>query len=481
MRRSVTASLVVLSLVPLAGGCTSVAGRGKPAPEVAAASAGLALAEVAWRASGITPVSPAVGGGGRILVYGAKGAELTLYALDSRDGRVVWSRAASTSAITPGIPWKVVTIGRTAVYLRPAPEWRASLVAVDAAAGRQLWATPPLIFDQEPEGCLAGDRNSVCALQREAFDQPPRVAAYRVRDGRTVPPPQLPTGRWLGDRIADLGVRDPEMLAGYDTHGRQLWSQPVQEAFGARSSSDGGWTFERYDEAGLIVGVVGSRPPSEPRFPLTLPTDLGNSAGLRAATGAPAWRAPHTNVFCNERLILPSSGKPTASKVPVRCRYGGSLVYARAGSPPVVRGGHAIVEGFDLRTGRSTWRWDAGAGAPLLGPGRWPVRTGQTEVVLPDRAGRPFVVDLRTGRSRPASAATVGWCPETGSFRLREPLHGPGGAKITQRSAGTLYRPCTAAGAKAAAPTTVPADLVAHVGAVAVVAQPTGVVAYRVR
>lgn len=493
-----------LLVAALVAGCTSgkptpaALGSSQPAPSRSAATgaparpaqparptpdllSGLSLHGVAWRTSRITPVSPAVAAGGRVLVFGAAGAALTLYALDPGNGRVVWSRPASTSVVTPGIPWQVTVVGDTVLYLRAAgPALHASLVALDAATGRERWSTAALVFEQEPDACYRGDTATVCALQSVSTREPNRLIGYRLADGSRLAAPQLPDGgRWLTDRVADLGVRTPERLAGYDKQGRQQWSRPLREAFGAGYTTDSGWFFDRNDQAGIIIGAVGKQEPYPPRYPVTIPADNASSAALRAGTGTPVWRAPHSAVYCNDELAVPSGDDPNGPYLPVRCRYRGTLTYANANSAtPVIRGGHATVEGFDLRTGRRSWTWDAGSATVLLDNQHAPLRISQTAVLLPDRTGRPFVVDLRSGAAAPAPPTTVGWCPQNNRFRLREPLHLDGGNTITERSAGTVYHPCTQTGRAAATPTVVPADIAAHVGGIAAIAGPGGVIAY---
>lgn len=178
-------------------------------------------------------------------------------------------------------------------------------------------------------------------------------------------------------------------------------------------------------------------------------------------------------------------------RAPLITVVGDTVPYLRAAGPalhaslvnsatPVIRGGHATVEGFDLRTGRRTWTWNAGSATVLLDNQHAPLRISQTTVLLPDRTGHPFAVDLRTGAAAPAPPTTVGWCPQNNRFRLREPLQLDGNT-ITERAAGTVYHSCTQTQPAAATPTVAPADIAAHVGDIAAIAGPGAVTAYHLR
>jgi outer membrane protein assembly factor BamB len=469
------------SALPISSGASepsSTAASKAPATPPAAPADGVRLSAEAWHTTGITPVSAATAAGGRILVYGATGADLRLFALDARTGRVAWVRPAATSAVTPGIPWELKPIGDTVFYLRAAGAGlRATLVAADAATGRDRWVGAPAVFDQQPDACVEGETGAVCTLEHDGDGADSVLRGYRVRDGARASAPRLPAGaRWIGPRLAELGGREPERLAGYDARGRQQWTRPLAQTFGTGTSTDFGWDFVRYGDLDAIAGGVGLIQPEPGGYPRSIPLDASVTGAVRASTGAKLWQVPHTAAYCNGTLDVPGTGDPDGPAVPVRCRYAGSLSFAGPDAPPVPHGAHATVEGFDVRTGRTTWTWDAGAGGGLVDYQHPPVRTGQTSVLLPDRAGRRYVVDLRTGATRPA-AGTVGWCAVSGEFRLREPIV-LDTEPITSRTAGTVYRACTPAG-KDAVPTAAPADLVAAAGGVAAIAGPRGVVAYR--
>jgi outer membrane protein assembly factor BamB len=404
-------------------------------------------------------------------------------------GKVAWVRPASTSAVTPGIPWELNPIGDTVFYLRAAgSDLRARLVAADAATGRDRWVSQPAIFDQQPEACIEGQPATVCALQRAGDNVDSALRAYRVRDGAPATGPQLPEGaRWIGARLAELGGRDPERLAAYDARGRQQWTRPLAQTFGTGTSTDYGWDFNRYDRLDAIVGVVGVIQPDQTGYPRSIRLDSSVSGAVRASTGARLWQAPHTAAYCDATLEVPQTGAPDSPMPPVRCRYTGSLSFAGPDAPPVPHGAHATVEGFDVRTGRTTWSWDAGTGGGLVDYQHPPVRTGQTGILLPNRSGRRYVLDLRTGAARPVAADAVGWCAVSGEFALREPIvldtdpinsHTAGTDPINSHTAGTVHRACNGAG-RAAVPHTAPADLAAMASGVAAIAGPQDVVAYR--
>ena len=455
-----TAPLVLAAVVAL-NACSGGGGhRSKVAPLPASTTTttmprGMPLGASAWATSNLHLISAAGAAGGRFLAYGATAAALTLYGIDAATGQVAWSQPASPSNTTQGVPLVVATFGDAVAYFRPdaSEALAARLVLADAATGKDRWASAAGLFGGAPRDC--GDHVSVCAPVATATGAVLRAYALDKGTARSV---ALQDGaRDLGSQLYDFGGRTPEKFGVVSGSG-VVWSQPVTGVFGPGSSTDNGWDFQYYRAQAVYTGTVGH---TAPAGTLTEDVTTMGTAGIDAATGRRRWFVPNSSVGCNGVLdIYPTHD--TDGSLPVRCRYAGKATTDVAGTTTTLSG-PTTVTGFDVETGAATWNWHTNADPRLFSSDKPIVQVDDFSVVLPDPAGHPFVVDLRTGASVAASAATVGWCATLPTYTFGPASQGP---DSNQYQGGPSIAPCRADGSAAASAPLVPDTYVATVGGI---------------
>jgi len=114
-----------------------------------------------------------------------------------------------------------------------------------------------------------------------------------------------------------------------------------------------------------------------------------------------------------------------------------------------------VLEGFDLATGHTRWSFDAGADADLATEAKLPPRTADTVIVLPGPDGKPTAVDLSTGISHAAAAATTAWCQSEVDYTVTSSQTGGGTGSSTYIGQDALF-PCDLATHQIATPRRIP-------------------------
>ena len=409
----------VALLVAAVVGALTVSDEGTPPPAVRSASTqpttALPLVRPAWTNNAIHPVTSVLAVGGRLVVYGSEGNSLTLYGLDPATGQVAWQRAASTSATTPGIGLRVLSVADAVVYLRPDPvdALGARLVAADPATGADRAVGAPAVFYTPPMDC--GDNAHVCANVEGVG-----LSAFSAKDGS-----QRPLGlateraRAVGDEgLYDLGGRTPELLAVVAADGTVRWSVPLESIFGPGHSTDSGWEFDRYTAEDLYVGSVGPRRASSAtNQPNTTDMTQLGTAGIAASTGNRQWFIPNSYIYCQGTVFVAPAGDEHS--LPVLCRYAGTETYDPARRTSTLSG-PTTVFGFDPRNGSLTWQWNANADASLVNPERphAPERPSSS-ICAPARHDRPR--RRQPGGARRGSASGSA----RRSTERRQPTNGP--------------------------------------------------------
>jgi hypothetical protein len=253
------------------------------------------------------------------------------------------------------------------------------------------------------------------------------------------------------------------------------WSVPLESIFGPGHSTSTGWDFGRYAADDLYIGYVGPRLTTT-RTDQPIVTDLTQlgTAGISASTGRRVWFIPNSIVHCSGTIDIVESAD--AEPLPVLCRYAGTETFDPARGTSSLSGPTTLF-GFDPPTGNLTWQWSTNGDASLVNSEKPHVQVDDHSVVLPDRSGAPFVVDLRSGASRPASPTTTGWCAARVRFRFGAPFYGT--PPTNERAGGVLSTPCRNDGSPAPLPGQIPHAFAATAGDVVAFASPSGVVAFR--
>jgi hypothetical protein len=415
----------------------------RPAPGAPASNdRGIPVGAPAWRNTSIHPASRVVAVGGRFVVYGSADGELTLYGLDPSDGHVLWHHPATPSHTTAGIPLQVLVIGTTVAYLRPdastgAPG-TARLVAANPTTGVDRWTTAPFAFVSAPNDC--GDHHSICAGLEGVG-----VVAFTLGFGQPSPIELPATARALGPAIYDIGARAPETIAVVEER-KLAWSKTIDEVFGPGHSTDGGWDFELYPTEGLYVASVGPAPPAaSPTGTRSVDLPSVGTAGLDARTGRRRWFIPHGYLACSSTVYVARRGLRDEAPIPVLCRYGGPASFGDNG---MTLSSPTTVAGFDVATGKLTWEWDADDSAALVDAAAPHVQLDDQTVVVPDRAGKRFALDLLSGHGTAVGPSTLGWCLTFAlyTFGPADPALGP---NSNTYAGGNITAPCRADGSAA--------------------------------
>jgi len=247
---------------------------------------------------------------------------------------------------------------------------------------------------------------------------------------------KLPRG--MGAELYDTGERRPDYVARIVGNGHQVWKRPLAAMFGADVSSDTGWDWRTL--SGITVGSMGLR---RARDSKTYDLARWVQAGLDTATGRTLWRVPGRQLQCGgtgEDVLV------DGDELSYRCAYIGSvkLLPVRGVDSSKVS---AVVEGFDPRTGRTTWRVDVGMAPALAFGDPGPVGLGGSVVAIPRPGRPPLQLDLRTGAHQELTRERPGWCAVQNPYPLSTSA-----AADAARQGETLQVPCLSDGSPVAVP-----------------------------
>jgi hypothetical protein len=463
MRRVGVGVLVMV----LAAGCSS-GGGGSPEPAPALRQA--------WALDAFTPVGQPVAAGDVVIAYGTVDRDLLLFGVSAHDGAIRWRQAASPSRTTGGIPLAPSVRRGQVAYLRPDPRasLAARLVIASADTGADLLVSDPMQFLSQPRTCE--DDTDVCTtvlLDGRAVPRRFSVQAGGAVADRNAPPAE---SRYVGTGLLDLGQRQPELLAGFD-NGTVRWRVPIEAHFSPGHTTDRGWHIILYREAGLHVGTVGTEAAGDAD---TGGFDLSKAetAAIRAADGAPAWRADQTSYLCDSRIDLHRAVSGGTEPWPVRCRFRGVFVRDQASPSGRYEGLDVTVEGFSVGTGATTWSVPLGAAEVFMQGKRETIALNGTEVLVHAATG-PLILDLSNGATRPAPPGEAFWCGENVFFQYREARVWADGSTTRSWRGGVHLYPCDDGGSPAATtPRSLPPSMGAKVGERVVLAMRERLVAY---
>jgi hypothetical protein len=167
------------------------------------------------------------------------------------------------------------------------------------------------------------------------------------------------------------------------------------------------------------------------------------TAGLDLETGEVLWRHEGADIRC---LDL------SRWELPVRCSFTGERSYQEDRDPRLVSA-RGWIEGYDPRTGETTWRQELGARAVhtlTLDITRMDaqvdrVRDADDLAVVPTADG-PRLLSLVDGSSRPLEAGEPVLCTTTVPYRHRFDTDGEGVVGFGDTRARTFVEPCAATG-----------------------------------
>ena len=438
------------------------------------ALAGTAASGHAWRRADLTPVTQPVAVAGKFVFYDGSSGRLRVVALDARTGATAWSLPASISDVTPGVAPSLNVSGSRVIALLSllAKTGVAVIAAVDARTGTVIWTSAPGLFSATPSPC-PGEPKVVCATGTLLGGQSTGGLRFDLATGRSLAPVAVDGQgvRDVGEGLLDPGLRKPDYLVA--VRGSAIsWKVPLARIFGAGSSTDTGWNFDRFEQKGLFVGSVGYTPLKRTRTYAIVDLSREMTAGFRITDGSVVWRNRGAILACGP---LPCPGQPLdansnqtdASKsrpaIGLRLRMTGTLkatVTAKVSASPNAT---VALGGFDLATGRTIWHFNAGRSIGLIAQTLHSAQTGRERIVLRDRTGRYMDLDLRTGARHRVAPTARGWCRGAMIDRQTVPYATAGQRITTYIGQGSLF-PCAANGTRLPIPARASA-LVADIGA----------------
>ncbi|EIV94728.1 hypothetical protein [Frankia sp. QA3] len=333
------------------------------------------------------PSAPEICGDGDICVPAGNGSGPVI--LDGRTGAPRNSEAEPANAAGPG------QIRRPLHHPDPATPTTPSILTAPS---------PVRAAAEAPSSVRASSVRASTVRASTVRASTVRASTVRASIVEVDTAPSPGYSRSIGARLYDNG-RD---LIAYTETGAERWRRPYATLFrGLDVSPDYGWKVGLSND--LYVVSLGYVPPPEQRAaqlsgaPLTRDAArLWATAAFDAQTGETLWVSPAATTYCG--------GLSTDIRNPIRCTYAGTVRYSSQDSS--AEGVQVTVEGFGAESGRTTWRWVAGAvpglvfgtaaGSPdilRVDDTRYAVRTPQRTVLL-DIANGPL------DESPPAS----GWC-----------------------------------------------------------------------
>ncbi len=405
-----------LSLLVLATACACASNPGRSTLPPAAATAATAATlpafvslEIAWVNRELDPIDqPVAVGQVAVGIVATPDRELLLVGLDPATGQTRWRQPITPSVVTPGVRVEFVPVGEDKIaYFRPtsAGDGYAELVLADAATGADLAKTPEARFTSPPYLCAS--EKDVCATSRTAGAG--RDVAHRLETatGRYVAEgDHLPSGarEIANGGLFDLGDR-PGNTLGLLRDGLIRWRTPISAAFPPGFTTDHGWSWLFFSEQHVFAGSVGGPFVTDGTKRILDLVHGSATAGLSETDGSVLWRNDGS-----ARCRVPTRNYP------VRCRRRGTVILEADGKP-AFRNLDVTIEGFDVRTGKTTWSVPLGDdGSLVAGDVRQPI-AGPTQLVLTAPAG-PVVLDYATGKVSPPGTGATFWCMKDRSYEF---------------------------------------------------------------
>lgn len=364
-------------------------------------------------------------------VVRARGDELDVVALDVEDGDVRWRQPFR------GMPdhrstWMGELVhradsGEEYVVFQPAgtgarlsDEAPAPYVAVDPVSGRVVARTKPVRAGYPARSCR-DDRDVCLTLGADNHFGRPITRWDLDRFVLEVEPPIVPARvSSIGDDGLYSAISRSDMsfpFVGRWSEEGGVWQRRVDSLAGKRWQATVGTAFGHVDGSNLLLVGLGYRHRFERldrRYakgePVALDMSLRRIVGVDGQTGEVLWNRRGADFDCLE-LAEPD--------LAVRCAMSGQVVFREDWSSPRGRSLRLHVEGFDPRTGETTWRLEIDPEVAL------DVYLGETSVddldgivdgaelrLVPTRRG-PQLLSLVDGSHRRIAASSVMLCRES--------------------------------------------------------------------
>jgi hypothetical protein len=450
--RSTLPFAAVALLVGLAG-CTPAAAPAENDTEAAVTEFDTE-ATPAWTVEAALVGEP-VAADGVVLAYTkTESGGLQIDAWDAKTGAPLWSDAAVTGAVTPGVmvSARIVENGdsHVAAYLRDggADGWQ-ELVLAHLTTGTEIAVADNLVFtSNRPATCADG--KDVCFTGYKQSDYDAGSLSYRVPasggaiapDGDLVVPS---ASRLLGERVYATNVRAPNgtQMLGASAAGHTLWERSYEDVFGAGASSDAGWVWQDADATELLVGA-GYFYDAAARASDSFTSDptKRRTVALDPQSGETVWSIDGAD-FCDTSVSEDNraEGKRTL------CLYKAGTVSATkkadgTGYDTTSADFDVDLIGVDIATGDIDWTLPLG-GDRFNGTNTDSSFTSSSAEQLMLMDGGSEVVNVITGEHSESSPDSTYACSTP-----RDPLTAlfPGGSETAPYNAGSDYSGCDSTG-----------------------------------
>lgn len=392
-----------------------------------------------WRTE-LEPIGqPVVSGSTALVIVRARGDELDMLGVSVRDGRVRWRHPYSPGATSSGylLEPEVIKADRGAEFvvfqeaargLGPASSTVGSTVQVFPRTGDVINRTPPMELYSPWSTCPDG-RDACAEGTLPAFpDSGMTVMELDLDDGgvRTGFGGFPPGSRQIGaGGLYATGDRPGERI-GRVREGRVLWEVPVEDIFGGGFTTDGGWETHFDERRHLYIGHLGRVISPQERSLYdkgkTVMLDVASHHRMVAfdsRTGRLLWARAGTSDNCLEEIY-----DGTVAPYPQALCHISALSANKKGSPPTLLNPEAYFEGYEPRTGDSTWTVRLsrrGEGAVLERDVRVVSQHSRAVVVRTDNG--VMSLDSRDGSLSPIGRDEVFVCEERDSS-IRYPIDG---------------------------------------------------------
>ncbi|WP_156388806.1 hypothetical protein [Nocardioides sp. Root151] len=425
---------------------------------------------------------PVVVGRTAVVLTRAPRHRLAIVGLDTDNGRRLWRHPFQPSNIATGYytrPFVGTSKSghRFVVFQRPddvarSDQWAEPLVAVAPRSGRVVHSTEPVDVTDAVDTCLDGEDMCV-AIVRDGGSERVR---FRLDKGGLRP---AHDGVTIGARmLADGGLYSsggtPESF-GRAHAGKVQWVRRLAGTFGAAHTSDQGWSLAYDEKAGVFWGSVGRTYTSDDidslwrnRRPLS-PSDTG-VVGFDAATGEVLWRRKTADNYC---------GTQADDDLPVRCFHLMRFTKYVPGQSISGKVRRLRMEGFDVKTGRTTWSVSVrGKAAENANAQKGRVAGRITNLHLKQGWRIVFLTDGRTRAAEPGEVFLCAGKVTTYAYHLDDDASG------VRRTGDNLRSTCTVRGKRVSGVPSVSALTSGAAekapGATWLVATARGVTAYRI-
>lgn len=415
---------------------------------------------VAWTRPDIEPATDIKVVGNTAFFLGVQKNQLYGFGLDLTTGKDKFRIGASPSGATPGVAVGYGTLGDTVAFYGENEDLQgaAPMWLVNLKTGKQIH-TNKTLWRSQPDAC-DHDRAICGRTDDTTWRADLKTGELTIID--------LPVGRQLGNGLSDPLQRDPEMLT-YTKDDKQQWSLPLQDLAPGTSTDDGWYTWADDKTHMIGLNLFGQAD----RIGDTWRVDLAKMRllGVEEASGHVAWTGSGQLLGCFKQV----AGE--ATKPMLRCSVRGvqSLTGRGTATRTTFTGLDVTVQGFDPKTGRTTWSVPLGnqpsvvdftGQVPIDNAGRW---------ILPQGSGY-LALDPRTG-AHDSPVTDDNWCRFTTNIVIRPEM-----TATKQQRIGAQDAPCDRTGKRRTAqPTTINTTVTPVHSGIALVPGATSLTAYSVR